>query len=160
MLSARLIHLIETHAASLTRGALQDVLTNERTASFRKVPRGELEPRINAMYQNLSKWIGNPDQDAIRREYEDWGRTRFHQGIPLSEIVCCVIVTKHHLRQFIHEHGLVTFSGDRVKGDEPVPVELYGIQELNARVGEFFDRVVYHLVHGYEMAAKMAQAAA
>jgi len=160
MFSARLIQLIETHAASLTRGAMQDVLTNERTASFRKVPKGELEPRIHAMYQNLSKWIGSPDQDAIRREYEDWGRTRFHQGIPLSEIVYCVVLTKHHLRQFIHEHGLIAVAGDRVKADEPVAVELYGIQELNALVGEFFDRALYHLVRGYEIAGKTAQAAA
>ena len=160
MLSARLIQLIETHAAGLTREAMQDVWTNEHTKSFRRVSKGELEPRIAAMYENLSKWIGNPDLEAIRREYEDWGRTRFHQGIPLSEIVYCVIITKHHLRTFIHEHGLIAASGDRVRGDEPMPVELYGMQELNARVGEFFDRALYYLVRGYEAAARVAQAAA
>jgi len=160
MLSARLIQLIETHAASLTRKAMQDILTNERTVSFRRVPKSELEPRINAMYQNLSKWIGSPDQDAIRREYEDWGRTRFHQGISLSEIVYCVILTKHHLRRFIHEHGLIAVSGDRARADEPIAVELYAIQELNSMVGEFFDRALYHLTHGYEIASKAAEAAA
>ena len=86
------------------------------------------------------------------------GRTRFRQGIPFSEIVYVLMLTKKHLRKFIREHGLVDFSGDRVTPDELVPVELYAIQELSCLVGEFFDRALYHLVRGNEMAA-MAYAA-
>ena len=152
MLVNRLIQLIENHANSLTEAVLQDVLTNERTVSFRRVPVAELRPRVAALYENLSKWIGNPNQEGIRHEYEDWGRTRFRQGIPFSEIVYVLILTKKHLRKFIREHGLVTFSGDRVTPDELVPVELYSIQELNYLVGDYFDRALYHLVRGYESA--------
>ena len=158
MLANRLIQLIENHSEALTQAALHDVLTNENTLAFRKVPRAELKPRIAALYQNLGKWIGNPNEDDIRQEYEDWGRTRFHQGIPFSEIVYVLMLTKKHLRKFIREHGLVNFSGDRVMPDELVPIELYSIQELNYLVGDFFDRALYHLVRGYEMAA-MAHAA-
>jgi hypothetical protein len=158
MLANRLIQLIENHSEALAQAALHDVLTNENTISFRKVPRTELKPRIAALYQNLGKWIGNPNEDDIRQEYEDWGRTRFRQGIPFSEIVYVLMLTKKHLRKFIREHGLVDFSGDRVTPDELVPVELYAIQELNSLVGEFFDRALYHLVRGYETAA-MAHAA-
>lgn len=158
MLANRLIQLIENHSEVLTQEALQDLLTNENTLSFRKVPRAELKPRIAALYQNLGKWISSPNEDDIRQEYEDWGRARFRQGIPFSEIVYVLMLTKKHLRKFIREHGLVDFSGDRVTPDELVPVELYAIQELNYLVGEFFDRALYHLVRGYEMAA-MAHAA-
>ena len=150
MLANRLIQMIENHSEALTQEALQDVLTNENSISFRKVPRTELKPRIAALYQNLGKWIGNPNEDYIRQEYEDWGRTRFRQGIPFSEIVYVLMLTKRHLRKFIREHGLVTFSGDRVTPGELVPVELYSIQELNYLVGDFFDRALYHLVRGYE----------
>lgn len=159
MLMSRLVQLIETHAKSLAREAMQDIVSNERTSSFRLVPIAELEPRIAALYQNLGMWMGNPKDDAVRKEYEEWGRTRFHQGIPLSEIVYCLILTKTHLRRFIREHGLVAFSGDRVAPDEFVPVELHGIQELNYMVGEFFDRALYHLTRGYEAAAGTNQAA-
>jgi len=153
MLANRLVQLIENHSEALTQTVLHDVLTNENTISFRKVPRSELKPRIAAMYEKLGKWIGNPDEDDIRQEYEDWGRTRFRQGIPFSEIVYVLMLTKKHLRKFIREHGLVDFSGDRVTPGELVPVELYAIQELNYLVGDFFDRALYHLVRGYEMAA-------
>ena len=158
MLANRLIQLIENHSESLTQEALHDVLTNQNTVSFRKVPRAELKPRIASLYQNLGGWIGCPSEDDIRHEYEDWGRTRFRQGIPFSEIVYVLILTKKHLQKFIREHGLVDFSGDRVTPDELVPVELYAIQELNYLVGDFFDKALYHLVRGYEAAA-MAQLA-
>ena len=153
MLVNRLIQLIENHSDSLTEEVLRDALTNEKTASFKRVPVEELRPRVAALYENLSKWIGNPNQEDIRQEYEDWGRTRFHQGIPFSQIVYVLILTKKHLREFIREHGLVRFSGDGVMPDELLPVELYSIQELNYLVGDFFDRALYHLVRGYESAA-------
>ena len=159
MLASRLIQLIETHAQSLTREAMDDILTNVHTASFRQVPKSELEPRVAAIYQNLGKWIGDPSEGAVREEYEYWGRMRLHQGIPLSEIIYCVILTKKHLSRFIREHGLVAFAGDRVAPGELVPVELYGIQELNYMVGDFFDKALYFLVSGYEAAAKTSRAA-
>ena len=160
MLVSRLMQFIETHVTSLTTEAMQDVLTNERTSAFRRVPAAEVELRIAALYRNLGKWVGNPQEDEIRKEYEEWGRKRFREGIPLSEIVYCIILAKAHLRRFIREHGLVVFSGDRATPDELVPVQLYGIQELNYMVGEFFDRVLYHLTRGYEAAAQPSRAVA
>ena len=159
MLATRLIQLIENHSESLTHEAMQDILTNEHTASIRRVPKAELEPRIAALYQNLGKWIGDPKDNEIRQEYEHWGRTRFRQEIPFSEFVYVLMLTKKHLRKFIREHGLVTFSGDRVTPEELIPVELYAIQELNYLVGDFFDRALYYLVRGYESAAMAHRAA-
>jgi hypothetical protein len=158
MLASRLIRLIETHAQSLTRETMQDVMTNERTRSFHRVSKAELEPRVAALFENLGKWIGDPNEAAVKKEYEYWGSARFHQEIPLNEILYCVILTKKHLRRFIREHGLIAFANDRVTPDELVPVELYGIQELNYMVGDFFDKALYYLTLGYENAAKKSHA--
>jgi hypothetical protein len=160
MLAARLISLIETHAASLTQETMEDILTNDRTRSFARLPKDELESRISALFQNLSKWIGAQDEDAIREEYEHWGRTRFREGIPLREIIYVLILSKRHLRRFIREHGLVAFSGDQVTPGELVPLELYSIQELNYMIGDFFDQALYSLASGYEAAAKSSAKAA
>jgi len=159
MISARLIQLVEIHAGTLTREVLHDLMTNERTRSFRAIPKDEIELRISALYFNLGRWIGDPSDEAVRKEYEDWGRTRFRQGIPLSEILYCVILTKSHLRRYIREHGAVSFSGDAVIRGELLPVELYSVQELNYTVGEFFDRALYHLARGYEAEAAAKRAA-
>src|SRR5437773_597100 len=150
MLSHRLIQLIQDHADGLTREALQDLLTNSRTPSFRKVPCEEIEARIGALYRNLGNWIGAPD-DAVRAGYEDWGRKRFRQGIPVSELIYTMILAKHHLRRYIRDHGLVEFSGDRIAPAELLPLQMHSLQEANTMIGEFFDRALYHLARGYEL---------
>jgi hypothetical protein len=154
MLSARFVQLIETHARSLAEEVVEDLFTNEHTHSHARIPREEFGERIFAFYQNLGNWIGEPKDDAIRAEYEEWGRIRCRQEIPLSEIVYSLIVIKKHLRRYIREYGPVVYSGDRVTPGELVPVELYSIQELNYVVGDFFDRALYYLTRGYERQAK------
>jgi hypothetical protein len=150
MLSVRLIRLIETHAQSLASDVVEDLVTNEHTASFRRIPKGELRPRLVEIYQHLGNWIGDRDDDAVRATHEEWGRIRAGQGIPVSELVYSMILIKKHLRGYIREHALVTFSGDPVTPGELIPLELYSIQELNYLVGDFFDRGLYYLIRGYE----------
>jgi hypothetical protein len=160
MLSIRLIKLIENQAEFLTREVVEDLLTNENTPAFHRIPKAELEPRVLAFYQNLGNWIGDPKVDAVRAEYEEWGRIRSRQGIPVSEIVYSLILTKRHLRRYIREHAFVVFSGDRVTPDELIPYELYNVQELNYTVGDFFDNALYYLTRGSETQAKAKQSAA
>ena len=157
MLSARLIELIETHAEHLAREVLKDFATNPRMRHWGVVPPNELEQRVFRTYLNLGNWIGDPKEDAVQAEYEDWGRRRYRNRIPLSEIVYAIILLKHHLRRYIKEHGLVEFSRDRQAPQEILPVHLYGIQELNYLVGEFFDKALYYLARGYEMESQAAQ---
>src|SRR5215470_6139626 len=154
MLSRRLIKLIETHAESLTNEVVQDVQTNEHTRSHVRVSKEELGSRVLALYRNLGNWIGDPREVTTRHEYEEWGRIRCQQGIPVSEIAFCLILIKKHLRMYIREHAAVVFSGDRLVSGEMVPLELYSIQELNYVVGDFFDRALYYLLLGYELQAK------
>ena len=154
MLSRRLIKLIETHAESLAHEVVEDVQINEHTRSLVRIPKEELGSRVLALYRNLGNWIGDPNDDAIRHEYEQWGRTRCQQGVPMSEIAFCLILIKKHLRMYIREHAAVVFSGDRLVSGEMVPLELYSIQELNYVVGDFFDRALYYLLLGYELQAK------
>ena len=160
MLSSRLIHLIQTHTHSLTLESMRDVLTSDHTRSFRSIPRTELELRLAALFRNLEKWITDPVACSLKEEYEHWGRLRFHEGIPLSEVLFSVMLAKSQLRRFIREHGLVAFSTDRANPDELIPVELYSIFEIEHMVGEFFDLALFHLARGYEIAASEARAAA
>jgi hypothetical protein len=157
VLSARLIELIQTNAEHLTRDVLKDYATNPRTRHWNVVPVAELEQRVISTYRNLGNWIGDPREDAVQAEYEEWGRKRYRNGIPLSEVVFAVILLKQHLRRYIREHGLVEHVRDRNASQEFLPVHLYGIQELNSLVGDFFDKALYHLARGYEMEARAAQ---
>ena len=156
MLGARLLQLIQSHAGPLSREVLDDLMTNERTPTFRRLNAGDVETRVAAVFYGLGKWLDDADDDAVRDEYEEMGRTRFRQGVPVSELIYALQITKSHLRGYIREHGLVDFAGDRVAPPELLPLELHSIQDFNYRVGEFFDRALYHLARGYESEAREA----
>jgi hypothetical protein len=154
MLGSRLLLLIQAHAGPLTRDVVKDLMTNGRTPTFRRLNPADIETRVSALYYNLGKWIGEADESAVRREYEEMGRTRFREGVPVSELVYALLITKHHLRQYIRDHGLVDFAGDRIMPEDLLGLELHSIQELNYQVGEFFDRALYYLACGYEAEAR------
>ena len=127
MLSIRLVKLIETHAESLAREVVADLVTNEHTPTLHRLSEAELETGIFQLCHNLSGWISGPNHQRIRVEYEDLGRTRQHQKVPVSEIVYSIILVKQHLRRYIRENGPAIFSGDPVRHSEVLPLELYSI---------------------------------
>ena len=153
MLGGRLLLLIQAHAGSLTHDVVRDLVTSERTPAFRRLATASVEERVSAFFYNLAKWIGDPDERPVKAEYEGMGRTRFRDGVPISEMIYALVISKQHLRRYIREHGLVDFAGDRVVPDELLPLELQSVQELNYQIGEFFDRALYHLARGYELQA-------
>ena len=155
MLPVKLVKLIETHAESLTREVVEDLVTNQHTPAFHSLVKSDLEPRIFKLYHNLGNWIADSNDNAICTEYEEWGRIRCHQGIPVSEIVYSLILTKKHLRRYIRDHDYIGFTNDRKTSGELTTLELYGIQQLNYAVGDFFDQALYYLARGYESQAKM-----
>lgn len=149
MIAARLVELVENHAPQLTSDIVRDLMTNERTSAFRHVPRLELETRIFRIYHHLGDSIAAGEALA-ETEFEDWGRRRFGQGIPLSQIIYAVILIKSHLGRYIRDHGLIEASFPRTEGDYVLPMHLHGLQELNGNVNRFFDRALYHLALGFE----------
>ena len=154
MIAAKLIELIEIHADRLTADVTRDLVTNERTRGFRAVRPQDLEQRIFQIFHHLGNWIGEPRSRSVEAEFGDWGRRRFDQGIPLSEIVYAVIVLKQHMARYILDNGLVDASFPRIDSDYVLPMHLNSLQELNTQVGQFFDEALYHLTCGYEDEAK------
>ena len=139
MLAARLIRLVETHAEELVQVVLRDLRTNPRTASFTRVPEPDLRHRLRDLYTHLGDWIGDKTETRVERQYMELGRRRYHEGVPLAELIYAMVLFKDHLRQFIRSHGLV----------ESV-VELYSEEQLYQLTWSFFDRAVYFTVKGYE----------
>jgi len=153
MISANLIELIEIHSSKLTADVALDLTTNDRTRGFRAVPIQDLEPRLFELFHHLGLWISDPNAVRVQEEFSEWGRRRFGQGIPLSEIIYAVLLLKHHLRRYIRDNGLIEASFPRVEKDYILPMHLHSLQALNEQVGAFFDEALYHLARGYETQA-------
>jgi hypothetical protein len=154
VIGAKLVELIEVHARRLTSDVAQDLITSDRTRGFRGVRPQDLEQRLFQILNHLGNWIGDPRSVRVQSEFADWGRYRFDQGIPLSELIYAIIIIKQHLRRYISDNGLVDAAFPRVDSDYVLPMHLHSLQELNARVGQFFDEALYHLACGYEERAR------
>ena len=157
MIAAKLVELIEIHSPQLTRDVARDLATNERTRSFRDVREHDLEQRIFQLLSHLGNWIGDPQSPMVRAEFSDWGRRRFDQGIPLSELISAVIILKQHLRQYVADNGIVDAAFPLTERDYVMPLHLHSLQELNARIGLFFDEALYELARGWEEQARQAR---
>jgi hypothetical protein len=150
MIAAKLVELIEIHASRIARDVALDLITNERTRGFQAVRQQDLEQRIFQLLNHLGNWIGDPRSVKMQAEFNEWGRRRFDQGVPLNEIIYAVILLKQHLRRYIADNGLVDAAFPRVESDYVLPFHLHSLQELNVRVGQFFDEALYHLARGFE----------
>lgn len=157
MIAAKLVELIEIHSPQLTRDITNDLVSNERTPGFRAVRAHELEQRVFQLLNHLGNWIGDPHAAMVQAEFADWGRRRFDQGIPLSELIFAIILLKQHLQQYIADNGVVDASFPRVEGDYVMPLHLHSLQELYARISRFFDEALYGLARGWEEQAHQAR---
>ena len=142
MLSARLIKTIEDHAEQLTRGLIDDLLSNHRTTHYHHLTREELHHRIYDVYRNFGRWLSDETESAIEASYTHLGKKRLAEGIPLNEIVYSLGLIKNHLLEYIQFSGMADSA-----------VEVHGDRELHRLAGRFFDKAVYYTVAGYEHAA-------
>jgi hypothetical protein len=139
MLSARLVRMIEDHAEQLTQGLVRHLKTHNQTPHYHDLPDEELHHRVYDVYRNLGEWLSYKPSDAVEATYTALGKRRSAESVPLREVVSALILTKHHLRDYVRYAGLLDSA-----------VELYQEQELHHLVELFFDRAIYYAVCGYE----------
>ena len=149
MLSGRLIHLIETHQEEITNRIVHDIRRHRDLGHFHKLSDLELRERCRRILAHLGTWLGAGKEEELAKEYEAIGKNRFEQSIPLHECVRALCTIKNKMIDFAKEQGIRRDS-----------MELYAEEELEHRVGRFFDALVINLVRGYEAAWRRAGRAA
>jgi hypothetical protein len=145
MLAARLVTMIEKHAEELTRGVVHELQTNPGTPSYHTLDPRENQARVFDVVSHLGDWLDHKSDAATERAYRKLGQKRFHEQIPLGEVVSALILTKQILRRFIKTEGWVDSA-----------LELYQQIELYDLISHFFDRAIYFTVLGYEEEAHSA----
>ncbi len=148
MLSDRLVRMIEHHADELTRALVEDLQSNPRTVSYHRFPREAIHLRTYNVYKDLGLWLNSKAEEDIEARYTELGKQRQTEGVPLSEVVYALTLTKYHLRDYIRVAGLVDSAMD-----------LYQALDLQRLLGQFFDKAVYYTVRAYERAASLQTAA-
>jgi len=134
MLAYYFVHLIETHADALASKLLDKVRQSGSTRAYSSnVPARELKQRVYEIYEHLGDWpLGKKDVD-IERRYREIGARRYHQRVPLSELIWAIVLTKQNLWEFLTSESVL----DR-------PMRVFGELEVLQMLGQFFDRAIYY----------------
>ena len=147
MLGGHLVRLIERHADELAEGLMKKLRNSDRTTEFRKVPPEELKNGAREIYLNLGDWLLTKTESDIEVRYTQLGSRRATQGVPVTQFLWAVLLSKEHLFAFLQREAFA-------EG----PVQLYSELELVQFLDQFFDRALYYAVVGYEH-ARMRKAA-
>jgi hypothetical protein len=142
MIALRLVRLIEKHSDDLARGLMTKLATRAELAEMGKVPPEEVRQRVHEIYRHLGDWLLDRTESEVARRYEEIGRRRARQGVPVSTLVAAIAAVKGQLWEFL-----------RSEAAADTPVEIFGELELLERIDRFFDQATIHAVHGYERAA-------
>ena len=141
MLAYRLVRLIEIHSDALATGLLQRVQTSEFTRDYRQVPDSDLKSAVYEIYRHLGDWLLGKSEFDIELRYREIGARRADQGVPLSQLVWVIVLTKENLWSYLrHEANLER------------PNEVFGELEVLQLLDEFFDRAILYASIGYENA--------
>lgn len=140
-LSERMVRTIETGAEAFTKSTVRNLQSSALTPSYHKLPYEELYRRVYQVYHNLGCWLWEKSTDSIRASYFELGEQRFKEGIPLSEVLWSLVLTKDRLIEHLDESGLVNS-----------PIELYQEKEFDRLISHFFDRAICYVAEGYQHA--------
>ena len=143
MLTYKLVHLVQYHSDNLAASFLRQAQMSDRVGSYRNVSQVDLRERVYEIYHHLGTWLLDKSETDIAERYIAIGRRRAEQGVPLSELVWIIVLTKRNLQEFIDD---VSSPGSAVDASER--------QELLQRLDRFFDQAIHAAVIGYECAVQ------
>ena len=147
MLSGKLVHLIESHWDQIMSRVIDQVRHEPQMSHTRALVESELRDWGQTLLQNLGHWLTIGSEEDLARTYEYLGTLRFEEDVPLHESVHGLCIIREKMLDFVEEH---IFSKNTM--------ELYAEEELDRRLGRFFDLLTIHLVRGYEQALRRALA--
>jgi hypothetical protein len=141
LLAYRLVRLIETHSDQLAEGALEKLRQSPKASCFREVPAEEFKQRVYEIYHSLGEWLLGKTEADIERRYVEIGQRRAAQGVPLSQLICAINITKQYLLEYLSSEAVTDKSA-----------EVFGEIEVLQLLEQFFDRANYYAAVGYESA--------
>jgi hypothetical protein len=137
--------MIEHHWEGIASTTIRKLRQDRAFDHIAGLPDSELLEWGEGILRNLSRWTLEGREAEVAERYECLGRLRFQEEVPLHEAVRGLQVLKDVMLEYVRNQGIGHTT-----------VEIYAEEELEHRVGKFFDCLVYHLVLGYENALRKA----
>jgi hypothetical protein len=94
---------------------------------------------VYEIYRHLADWLLGKSELDVEKRYAEIGSRRALQGVPLSELIWAIILTKKNLWDYLKREAVL----DR-------PAEISGELEVEELLDQFFDHAIYYAAVGYE----------
>ncbi|MBI5085875.1 MAG: RsbRD N-terminal domain-containing protein [Acidobacteria bacterium] len=141
MVSAKLVHQIEDHWEAISGRFLRLLRASHGLPHLSHIPESETTDACRKLLHNLGHWLVSSSEEEVARLYEKVGRDRYNQGMPISESIRAIQLMKDATLDFIRDEAEVRTGFD-----------FAAEEELEFRLGRFFDLLTYHSARGYEQA--------
>ena len=149
MVSGKFVHLIETHGSEILNRVIDEIRRMPEMAQVSVLLEPEVREWRENLIDNLGHWLRAANEPDLAYRYELLGRQRCQEHMPLHECVQALCLVREKMVDYVEEH---IASKDAM--------ELYAEEELERRLGRFFDLLVVHFVKGYERAMRRTMAGA
>ena len=143
MISARLVELIESNGELIIDRAVAQIRREPEMTHTRSLLDHELREWGQDLLHHLGHWLSAGNEHDLALRYERLGKLCFEQQIPLHETVRGLSLLREKMLDFAEEHMVSNSS-----------VEWYAEEELERRLGHFFDLLTIHLARGFEEAIR------
>jgi len=131
--------MIEDHSDGIADRFVRRLRQDAHLAQISRLPESELRGRALDVVRNFGHWLVPGQEQETAQRFEDLGRRRAAESIPLCEVVRALQILKEDVLDYVREQGVGRTY-----------LELYAEEELEHIAGKFFDSAVYHVVCGYE----------
>lgn len=143
MIAARLLQRIETNWEAIAKTVIASRNQDPALPTYRTLTDQEIRDRVRDLTTNLGRWLYTKDDASIALHYENLGKTRYAQAVPLHEVILKLISIKRAIRTYASEQNY-----------NLSPVDIYDELELLRAMAGYFDFVIYRVTKGYEGAMR------
>ena|SRR5215471_1552695 len=144
MRAPKLIQHMKNNAESMSATVLEKIRASERCKELvAKVPAEDQKNHAVDTYSALTDWLANQSDSTLQDRYIAFGVRRAQQGVPFSQVFWAVCIASEHLWDYMQQECLLE-----------EPVEFWGGVMLLHSLKQFFDRILYFTLLGYQKAGR------
>jgi len=139
MLALRLVRMIEAHSEELSKRLVQRIRESHYITAYNKLDDDELREVAAEVYTHLGAWLMERTEKDIEGFFSRRAAKRARQGIPLSDFVWALMITKETLWRYVQLNAPMEHA-----------FEVFGELELVQAIDQFFDRAIYYATRAYQ----------
>ena len=146
MLNSRLLHAIERNCEIIALAAVEKMRADRTLVKIGALTDQTLFIWSKDVPAIVRKWMECTDTDVLAARYNEFGKARFLQEIPLPELISALHIWRE-----------CSVSHVRSLGFDQDSMHIYIEEEFEHDMIGLYDFITYNLVRGYEDARAQAQ---